>query len=199
MCWSYEVSLAVTLLELIALAFLLWRTFWSEARSNPIVRTQRFWLPVMVSVMLIELVETLLWAEGEGLASIKEAAVSTCSARNAMLTRVIGSLIYFQPLAFVSACRHGGDASNQMLLDVPQKLALVMGLACMCALFFGERHALSLQQLEQNRWSGVFGQRTCTYIGLHGRGVPRPGPHDPSPAPPVVPHHSRQEVPLPLG
>lgn len=60
MCWSLRVSLVVTVLEACALAFLVWRCFASASSTQPAIRSQRYWVPVMANVFAIEAVETLL-------------------------------------------------------------------------------------------------------------------------------------------
>lgn len=167
MCWSLEVSLAFASAELIALAFIAWRCA-TQAHASPAIASQRYWLPAMVSIASIELLEVLLWAEGDSLTPITEAVHATCTARNARLTRALGLLIYWQPLAFIWACQHGGDPSNRERLLAPQWMAVAMGVACLVALGLGERAGVEVHDAALSHFRSFASRRTCTYIGRHG-------------------------------
>lgn len=172
MCWSLAWSATFASIEAVGLAYIAWRT--SRARLGTsaeasIEYAQRWMLPLFGSAFLIELLEALLWAEGDNLTRVADGMREGCTRRNASLTRLVFLVLCMQPLFFITATRHTGYSSNLQLLRVPEALAVVYAVGCVLSLAFGELGAqVELQSLASSGLLSDRGLATCTYIGKHG-------------------------------
>lgn len=167
MCWSLPVSIAFASFELVCLSFLAWRCC-IRSPTDPTVAHQRYVLPLLVSIFLIEAIEAGIWADGDNIAAIGDAMHSTCTARNRHLTRFAGVVVFWQPFIVVFACRHTGDVKNRDLLRIPQHLALVTAVFLVAALAAGEMFEHHIHSIKSSHYLGMHGLSTCSYVGLHG-------------------------------
>jgi hypothetical protein len=103
MCWSLQVSVLFASFEAIVITILTIRSFTSKKEK---FRSQKFILPLLFSVFLIETLEAFLWlGAGEhesiyglnDLFPIKESVHGTCSSRNKLLTYLVAIIVLLQP------------------------------------------------------------------------------------------------------
>jgi hypothetical protein len=167
MCWSLPVSIAFAVLEGLGLAFLCWRCFF-KAAANELERQQRHVLPLLLSIFLIEVLESFLWAPSTALRPIAEASREGCTARNMVLTRAVAVVILTQPFILVWAARHTGDRDNMQLLYVSQVLAAITTVLLFAALLQGEILEEQLLDIANSDFRGAYGFASCSWVGEHG-------------------------------
>jgi hypothetical protein len=167
MCWSLPVSIAFAVLEGLGLAFLCWRCFLKAAASE-LERRQRQVLPLLLSIFLIVVIESFMWAPSTALRPIAEASRKGCTARNQLLTQFAAVVILTQPVILVWAARHTGDRDNMQLLYVSQVLAAITTVLLFAALLQGEILEEKLLDISHSDFRGAFGFSSCSWIGEHG-------------------------------
>lgn len=176
MCWSLEVSVAFAVLEAVSLAGLLKRSLTSD---STIAKAQKFILPLLVTVLLVETIEALQWMRPDDLVAIRQAGESTCSQRNRWLTMALMPVLCFQPFLGIFACRRSGVPENNAALMVPEMLAFITGIFFLWSLAMGEWGVglkllgidcgqTQLADIADSFYLGMHHTESCTYIGEHG-------------------------------
>ena len=169
MCFSFAASTCAAIVELICFLIVANRAYRSKTQE---VRDQLLILPMLASVIAIELIESILWWRSEELKSIHVSDSAKCSAPNRNLTLVIWTAVLpWQPFWAIFACRRSGTSRNQELLRVPEFLAFVFG--CVCATSFLFANILPEEPqfrkfFRSSKNTSYLNYQTCTYIGETG-------------------------------
>lgn len=156
MCWSFQVSIAFSVVE----AVLAMASFVRSRLSKEYyVRQQWRLLPTLISVMGVEVIEAFLWAKPEELVPVSQAMTHTCSPRNQKLTLAIWLLIMpWQPFFGVMPCRRVLPRSNDALLQIVEVLAFFFGVsfffAYVLAQYFPGSPLLSRSSLADHDYIG---------------------------------------------
>lgn len=137
---------------------------------------------MLVTVSLVELIEGFIWQDEP--VSIVYADSHVCSRRNQALTLVIVlGLLPWQPFLVICPCRRVGEARNRDLLQVPEGMAFLFGVAVSVTYvltqilgppFFVTRSIMvevpNLQDdLSHRYYKNLFHTQTCSFVGESGR------------------------------
>mmetsp|Transcript_114379 Transcript_114379/g.243969 ORF Transcript_114379/g.243969 Transcript_114379/m.243969 type:complete len:288 (+) Transcript_114379:84-947(+) len=167
MCWSFRVSVIFATIEFGCLAFLIWRSLCNK--KDPVVQAQRFIIPLLITVFLVEVCEAFIWVDEGTLLSIFEGDQQPCpTKKNTVITRFLLFILSVQPLCTTFACRFTGVPENMLLYRIPMYLAVLNIVGHMIALFMGEVFDWHLIPLAESSFKGMSGLFSCTYIGRNG-------------------------------
>lgn len=172
MCWNFQVSVAAASLEACLLLHLVIRACRS---SEPRFRQQLSLLPILSSILLVEIIESIIWHNQHSLKGIQEAdddKGNPCPELNHILTLALWIIIWMQPYSVIFAARKSGDPNNDGILIISQNISVFFGLAAICmylyAGYFMEDPDNTLPRMYDSRFKSYLNRYTCTYIGLHG-------------------------------
>lgn len=169
MCFSLAASTSAALFELACLGIIADRAYRSKIQ---VVREQLLILPLLASIVAMELIEAILWWKAEELGSIYLSDSTRCSTMNRNLSIIIWlAILPWQPLWGIFACRRSGSSKNLELLRVPEFLAFLFGLVSVILFVFGiflpeEPRFQKFFRSTQN--TSYMNFQTCTYIGGKG-------------------------------
>jgi len=169
MCFSFAASTCAAIFELTCFIIVANRAYRSKTQE---VRDQLLMLPMLASVIAIELIETILWWRSEELESIHVSDATRCSAHNRNLTLTIWTAVLpWQPLWAIFACRRSGTSRNQELLRVPEFLAFLFGFVCATSFLFANflpEEPRFRKFFRSTKNTSYLNYQTCTYIGKTG-------------------------------
>ena len=163
MCWSYEISAATSTLEAGLLLLIATRALRS---SEPRFRQQLALVPLLGSILLVEVMEAALWRNKNFLTAIQEADEegSTCPKLNSLLTLAIWMIIWCQPYAVIFAARKSGNPANNEALQISQYLSVLFGWAAVGMYLHSALVAVSptVPRLRESQFRSYRNRETCT-------------------------------------
>jgi hypothetical protein len=166
MCWSLEVSVLFAAYEAVAFCFVLMRSFRSKDKN---VRDQFYILfGIVLSVIIVEVSEALLWMNRDEIVPIAEAIHATCSSRNANITRVLYIVTGTQPATITWMMHMISDKAVRERLKAPTIAIALCFIGWMLKLYIGEVYEYGLTSIENSNFKGLAHTQTCTYLGTHG-------------------------------
>lgn len=171
MCWNFQISVAAASQEACFLLLLVIRACCS---SEPRFRQQLSLLPILSSILLVEIIESIIWHNQHSLTGIQEADEegNACPKLNHILTLALWMIIWMQPYSVIFAARNSGDPNNYGALLISQNMSVLFGLAAICmylyAWYFIEDPDNTLPRMHESQFKSYLNRDTCTYIGLHG-------------------------------
>lgn len=169
MCFSLKASVVAVAVEMTCLSYITVRAYYSKLQA---VREQLLIIPLLCSVLIMEIIETILWWRSDELDSIYLSDSSRCASWNMNLTLVVWSVILpWQPFWIIHACRHSGYERNRDLLRVPEVLAFVFASCSVTLLALGRflpGQSGKYVSVRSTGYSSYLNWQTCSYIGSHG-------------------------------
>ena len=175
MCWSGPVSLGSALVECLLLMFVIVRAVYTD---DYYIRAQLLFVPIMLSVIFVELAEFLIWQDDELMPITSADDIDqTCSRYNQTLSLFVYlTVLPWQPLWVIMACRRVNGKKNYDIFQVPELLAAMFGVASVMNYFLSQTgkwssiwsSQISLHKLRDSGYKGYHHYETCTFIGRHG-------------------------------
>ena len=174
MCWSFEVSVAFALIEVASIAFISLR---AKRTKDPYVRAQVWVIPLLVTILLVEIAEAFIWLDTT-LLPITAKDGPSCSSYNRNWTFVFWFLMFpWQPLFCIIPCRRVGHPRNKDVFAAAEVVA--WGLPILHILvYLGQVIPQSMNpnfspapprlKIQQNAMQTFINSETCTYIGKNG-------------------------------
>lgn len=169
MCWSYTSSVSFSIAEAFFIFFITIRALLSKDKY---IRQQLHMIPMMLSILAIEVIEAFLWASpGELIPVEKSQSQLACPKRNKTLTLAAFVIIFFQPLLVIYSCRRSGSPQNLSLFLIPEKMSILFG-SSFIALYiytnFISFESVWIHRLVDSDFKSYTNDKTCTYIGKNG-------------------------------
>ena len=169
MCWNFHISVAAASLEAGLLLLIMTRACRS---SEPRFHQQISLLPILSSILLVEIVEAIMWHDQNSLKGIRDADEESdpCPRLNHRLTLALWMIIWTQPYSVIFAARKSGDPSNDLALKVSQNMSVLFWMAAIGEYLYAAHFARGgdvLSRMGDSRFKSYLNRETCTYVGLH--------------------------------